>query len=199
MKKITVYLFSLIVLAISMIYLIAYVKQSRISTDYGFKLNDYRASRDLYLLNEAHKVEEESWFTLWPSRTLDMGKLILSNTTIPLRINYEFDRSISNAHHVSKSVEVWTELLFWNNSYRGETDVFQKVVSEDTIIQLYLKYTPEYKEYFYANIDTLYPNEPTELVCGTIDVSELSHGKLIGNINKDEADKILISWGLKNK
>lgn len=72
-------------------------------------------------------------------------------------------------------------------------------MGKDTTLKLTVFYLSEELkpgDFFYADLDTLYPDKPDIFICGT---PFLENERYLprGNISKNEADRILEMWKIK--
>lgn len=137
------------------------------------------------------KFRPDNPFTKW--------QWILSNKEIGTETHFYNDSTFDRPYHISKAIFYGTYLFFWQNFYGGEMDTFLNPIAKDTTLKLTVLYFSEDLEpgdFFYADLDTLYPGKPDIFICGT-PLLENEQYFPRGNVSKNEADRILEMWRIK--
>ncbi len=167
--------------------------------NYWGDFNDFRNENGLFPLSQSKDTIIENWENILPENQLTKWNWILTNEEIATSSIFTFDSS-SSPYHSSKTIYYGTHLLFWKNFYGGEIDVFINPLNGDSTAELTLAYHSKDLNpgnFFYANIDTNYIDKPDIFVCGTHLHNDESDHIPQGNISKQQADNILLEWGLK--
>lgn len=200
MKRVLAYTAVIILILVTGLIAVAFRMEKSIQMHYWSDFNKTRVAKGIYPLVEAQDTITETWNNILPDNKLTKWEWILTNEEIATSSNFVYDSIKIRPYHHSKTIYYGTHLFFWKNFYGGEIDVFVNPVSSDTTIDLTIVYYSENlssRDFFYANIDTLYPNKPNIFVCGTVFENDTIQRIPKGNISKHDADRIIMSWGIK--
>lgn len=193
MKKLITIVCTLIAL-FTLLIVIAYYKQNNILDEHGVEFNDERKRLGIFPLGDFEAIYKVNWDINYEDYTYEKWKSILTNRTIVNYVQYTFPEKKKKVFHKRKDVFYMTRLLFWQNHYSGEADVFNYQLDSNRTIELSIIYesaNDTQVAQFYSYIDTNYSYENPNYFGGGCEDVELPQ-----RVDKDEADKILKEWGL---
>ncbi len=173
----------------------AFYQQNNILDKHGVEFNNERKKLGIYPLEDFQAIEEVNWDKLYASYTYEKWKSIITNSSIENYVQYTFPKENNHPYHKRKVVFYMTHLLFWQNYYLGELDVFNYELDSNRTIELRIIYQTannSQSEQFYSYIDTNYSYENPNFNGGRCEEDI----NLSQKITKNEANIILKEWGL---